>query len=597
MNISDLQGQGKMTISCKCDFDSSLELTLSEILNIIKSKRKEDQNIMNKEGFGNIEDTIEGCECKKNKESPLKHLFSDYFCIDCMKWICQECRFKKTNYHYLHRILKSRNLIQYIKDIIKSTVLKNKKIDTFEKKWDEYSNVLQTVFDQKFNTAVEKLDKLIESAQKLKEFYIEEYEKQIKNFIKTFKIIKLLYLSYYIDKEAELNKKNMFPDIFKLKYISKISNEFKSFSMNHSQELEKKVDKIKEEIDDLKKSNTKIIEAKFQFEKIDKSYQIDEILVGHKAYISSLIFMDDKIISGARDYNMRIWEKNEDGLYTIKQEVKTKAIISLLGLKNGKILLSSSGTNQIMIYEKNEKGEYICTQSISNSNNAVTSMAELEDKKVISCSQDGIITIWEENEKLKQYMAIQTIKTQNPILLLIALDDFKIAYTNIDNGIISILKAETQIILDKLVSKEFSIKGDLKKVKGKVSCMCRLNNGYFASGGADISKTIIDHNIYIWEPEGDSFILCQTVKNAHNTDVSSLLLLRNGNIASASKDRTVKIWSIVNPSEGVIQVISKQKLDHYGHGLFKIIQLNDDRLAVSASDNNIVFYKNFESIF
>ena len=382
-----------------------------------------------------------------------------------------------------------------------------------------------------------------------------------------------------------------------MKYLSNITNEFKSFSINHSQEFEKKIDDIKNKIDELKVQNTKIVEANFKYEKIDKGYEIDDIIVGHKSFISSLMVMNDKIISGARDYSMRIWEKGEDGKYLVKQEVKTRQIVSMLGLKNGKILLSESGSNQIKIYDLDNKNEYHNTQSISNHDKLITSIVELEDEKFVSCSLDGKINIWEENKKMNEYIVKQTIQTERPILLLITLDEFKIAYTNMDNGIISIIKAESELVNDKITYKEFSNSGcDLKKVKGKVSCMCKLNDGCFASGGGSVSKTVVDNNIYIWKPEGDSFILGLTMYNAHNTDISSITLLRDGKMATASRDRSIRIWSIISPLNGKIQVIQLHKLDHYGHGLFKLVQLTDDRLAVSASDNNIVIYKTLEGI-
>ena len=596
MNISLLQGQGKITIQCECDNDT-LELSLTQIFNILKSKRKQDLNKKNKDGFENIENTIEGCECTMKKEGHTKQLFSDYFCLDCLEWVCKKCRISKANYHYLHRVLKSRQMIQYIRDNIFYIPLKNKNIEMFEKKWEEQSNNFQTAFDKKFNTTIEKIEQLIESAQKLKQYYVEEYEKQIKNYIKTFKIIKYFYINYYTDKEEELNKNVEYNDIFKLKYLSNITNEFKSFSINHSQEFEKKIDDIKNKIDELKVQNTKIVEANFKYEKIDKGYEIDDIIVGHKSFISSLMVMNDKIISGARDYSMRIWEKGEDGKYLVKQEVKTRQIVSMLGLKNGKILLSESGSNQIKIYDLDNKNEYHNTQSISNHDKLITSIAELEDEKFVSCSLDGKINIWEENKKMNEYIVKQTIQTERPILLLITLDEFKIAYTNMDNGIISIIKAESELVNDKITYKEFSNSGcDLKKVKGKVSCMCKLNDGCFASGGGSVSKTVVDNNIYIWKPEGDSFILGHTMCNAHNTDISSITLLRDGKMATASRDRSIRIWSIISPLNGKIQVIQLHKLDHYGHGLFKLVQLTDDRLAVSASDNNIVIYKTLEGI-
>ena len=76
-------------------------------------------------------------------------------------------------------------------------------------------------------------------------------------------------------------------------------------------------------------------------------------------------------------------------------------------------------------------------------------------------------------------------------------------------------------------------------------------------------------------------------------------MLRNGNLASSSKDRTVKIWGytkIENDNNYIIKYILKEDLNHYGHGLYKLIQINDDRLVVTATDNNLIFWRNVEGI-
>ena len=589
-HISELQGQDKLIISCECE-NSFLDLSLNQILNILKNKEKREQKV------SKTKNITSGCECLKIRRDSNAQLFSDFFCLDCLDWVCKDCKYEENNYHFYHRVFKSRQLIQYTKDIINNIYLKNKNIASFEQKWEKESNNFKNEFDTKFNKSIEKLDQLIESAQELKQNYIEEYERQIKNYIKTFKIIKFFYKFYFEDRQAELNKTNPENnDIFKLKYLANITSEFVDFGFRHSEELENKVLEIKEKIDDLKKSNIKIIDTKFKFEKIDKKYNKDnESLVGHKQFITSLISMNNKIISGSLDYSMKIWECNEEGKYKMKQEIKTKQIISLLGLKNGKILASSKSENDIMIYSLNSNEEYQKSQSLTNHSNIVTTMAELEDGKFISCSIDGMINVWEENKKYKQYEVKQTITTKKQIALLTALDDFKIAYTTSVNGIISIMEAKTEYLENRLISKDFNQVGDLEKQKGKVSCMCKLNNGYFASGGGNINNNI-DHNIYIWKPEGNSFALGQIINDAHKADINSIILLRDGKIASSSKDRIIKIWAVSKINNGSINYILNQEYN-YNHGLYKLIQLLDDRLVASTSDHNLIFLKNNNGIF
>lgn len=587
-HITDLQGQKILKVSCKCE-NSFCELELSNILNILSGKRQLDLNKVIESGFENIEATNEGCECSK-KVDDTKQLFSDYFCLDCMKWVCSKCRFDLKNSHYKHRVIKSRHLIKYMRENIKSIFLQNINFEQFEKKWEEMSNQFQKIIDESFNETLQKLDDLIQSAENLKNIYLKEYEEQIANHVKTFKIIKLFYMNYYTDKNAELKKINVENnDIFKLKYLSNISYEFTNFSLSYPDTLDKEILKINEEINKLKLTEMELIKGKFSFQKISREYNLDEVQPAHGKFITSLISLDNKIISGSTDYFIKIWD-NESGNYKLKQAIKTKQIVSLLALKNGKILASAVNSNDILVYELNNYEEYFYSQSLSHHDKCVTTIVELEDGKIISGSLDGKMVIWEENQKLKQYMIRQEIVKGKPILLIIKIHGFNIAYTGGES--IGIMGTNTELNDGRLILKEYSDICELEKHKGKVNCMCNLNNGYFASGGADLNKRI-DHNIYIWKEFGGKYISSQKILNAHDADINALILLRDGRIASASKDRSIKIWNIKKPiiDTQIIYTLDVE-LNHYQHGLYKLIQLIDDRFAVTSTDNNIVIFKN-----
>ena len=74
-------------------------------------------------------------------------------------------------------------------------------------------------------------------------------------------------------------------------------------------------------------------------------------------------------------------------------------------------------------------------------------------------------------------------------------------------------------------------------------------------------------------------------------------MLRDGRIASCSKDRTVKIWrNNKSVNDKKYEFVLNLNLNHYGHGLYKLVQLIDDRIVVTATDNNLVFWKNVDGI-
>lgn len=596
--INQLQGKNDIKIFCKCE-KGFLEPKLSEILKLVKNKRITELKKGNEKRNENIDSTKEGCECSPDYDEKSKK-FSDYFCIDCLKFVCSKCKLEKKNNHYFHRVVKSRIFIKYIKENINSLMLKyypnGKK---FEEKLNILSNKFMKIVNEKYNNTISKLEDLVKLAKELKEHYIIEYKRQLENNIRTFKIIKFYYSNYFSDKDVELKKVNAESnDIFKLKYLNNISYEFTNLELNHSNKFDEELDNINNKIDSIIKSKMDFLEGKYEFEKIQKAYTLDEMISAHNKFITSLILVNNKIITSSTDYFMKVFE-NESGEYVIKQALKTKQIRSLLGLKNGKIFASVINSNDILIYEmKKDKEEYYNSQSLTKHDKPITTIIELDDGKVVSCSVDGRIIIWQENEKSKLFNPIQEIETNKQIILSISLSEYKLAYTGVDDGVINIIGAKANLNEDtKIIPTEFNEICKLEKQKGKVSCMCKLNNGYFASGGADFNKNY-DRNIYIWKPNGDNFTLSQTIYNAHQADINSLILLRNGKIASSSKDHTIKIWGIAKiDKEFKIKYVINQELNHYAHGLYKLIQLPDDRLVVTATDNNLVFWRNSEGIF
>ena len=590
--IIELQGQNQLEVSCRCE-KSTLKLTMTELLDILIQKRTLDLTKVIESGFENIEKTVEGCECSKEKKTD-KALFSDYFCLDCLKWICSRCRFQKINDHYKHRVLKSRYLIQYLKKNIENVYLKSKNSEIFEKNMEQKANQFQEIISNQFSTTIGKLNELIKSAIQLKEDYIKKYKGQMADIIRTFKIIKICYLYYYTDKASELKKKNAENnDIFKLKYLANLSYDFRDFTLEHY-DIDTEIEKIKKEIGILCKKNN-LIKSNFNFEKIENIYILDEIYDAHNKFITGLIKINNKIITSSLDYDLKIWE-NETGTYKLKKVLR-KGIVFLLGLKNGKIFASGLNSKDIFIYEVNSEGDYYISQSLSNHDDAISSIIELEDGKVVSGSKDQKIIIWEENQKSKQYIEFQQIGKEKPIKSLMALPNFQFAYIyQEDNAQIRIMGANYELN-EKLglTSKKYTDLYQLKVHKGRVNCLCLLNNGYIVSGGGD-EKNVIDHDLYLWKFFEQKYTISQCVLNAHESDINCVIQLRDGNIASSSKDRSIKIWKLINNMENTISLILKENLNHYKHGLYKLIQIDDDRIVVVSSDNKLVFWKNTSSI-
>ena len=313
----------------------------------------------------------------------------------------------------------------------------------------------------------------------------------------------------------------------------------------------------------------------------------------HKKFINGLTTVNNTIITSSTDFQMKVWDPN----YT-KNEKQSyqKKIISLMSLKDGNILASSD--NNILIYEfKEDKKKYEIKESLTNHNRYVYAIGQLDDGTLVSGAADKKIIFYEKKKNSNYYSVKQILETQMEITDLICIDNFRVAYIGNVEGIIKILGTESDIVDEKIVSKEYNEICELPRHKGKVNCMCRINHDYFVSGGGDTKKRL-DHSIYIWKPFENKYKISQILKNAHLSEVNSIILLRDGRFASSSKDHTIKIWSIDRTNtDNHINYVLSQCLNQYNHGLYKMVQLDDDRIVSSTSNNELIIWINTEDIF
>ena len=600
-HIQELQGQNELKIKCKCE-NGYLNQNLAQIFDIFKEKSEINRKELEENNSENSQKIIEGCECTAEENVKIGKKFSEFFCLDCMKFICKNCKNDIKNPHLKHRILNSNNLIKIMKDNIRNIDLKYKTLDDFQERYEHLSESFENIIGSNFNNTILKLDNLIECAKNLKNYYIKKYKEDLGLYLKTFKYLKIFYLNYYKDKNNELriseNKNN---NIYKLKYLNNISYEFIDMKINHSPLFDKELSRLIKYMEKLQnpQSENKFIVGQFIFEKIKKGFKMVEQLQAHTKFINALIVTNNNnnIITASNDYFMKVWNPNNPKI-PIQQE--KEKIMSLYSLKNGKILASKD--NNILIFELKKNNLYELSQSLTNHDKNIFALSELDDGTIVSGSLDKKIIFWEEDPENKLYKVKQIITTEKEVQIILALNDFKIAYAGNDDRIINILGTETELPneekVKKIKSKEYFEICKLEKIKGKVNCMCKLNQGYFVSGGGDIfSEKRMDHNIYIWKPNGNQYNISQIIHNAHEGDVNSIILLRDGRFASSSKDRTIKIWEIFHKKvDNKIKFVLNQNLQEFKHGLYKMVQLDDDRIVATSSDNYLVFWANTDGI-
>ena len=97
-----------------------------------------------------------------------------------------------------------------------------------------------------------------------------------------------------------------------------------------------------------------------------------------------------------------------------------------------------------------------------------------------------------------------------------------------------------------------------------------------------------DNHIYIYKPKDEFFEHSQTLRG-HQSFINVVLQLKDGRFASASRDRTIRIWKYI-PEDNIFK--EDEVLSDYGHGMYALIQLDDGRLCSATSDNALVIWRN-----
>ena len=78
----------------------------------------------------------------------------------------------------------------------------------------------------------------------------------------------------------------------------------------------------------------------------------------------------------------------------------------------------------------------------------------------------------------------------------------------------------------------------------------------------------------------------------HEGAISAIIQLYDMRIASASRDRTVRLWEWKNDSFIISEIIRD-----YEHGIFNLIQLKDGRIAGTSSDKKIILWRNRNDMY
>jgi F-box/WD-40 domain protein 7 len=193
---------------------------------------------------------------------------------------------------------------------------------------------------------------------------------------------------------------------------------------------------------------------------------------------------------------------------------------ALVVLKNNS-LVSGSDDTTIKIWNQNKDYSFECVNSFVIQGCKINSLAVFESDLLISGGSDGSVYIWNQTtlNELQQIKLFSSI-----IYSIIVLDNGNLAVGH-DSPIISILKKISKTMFDK----------SSDKLKGHTACvwsLAVLPNKMFASASWDKS-------IRIWS---QITLKCIRIINDHTDLVMGLAEIKRGYFVSISKDKTAIVW-------------------------------------------------------
>ena len=288
-------------------------------------------------------------------------------------------------------------------------------------------------------------------------------------------------------------------------------------------------------------------------------------LSNHKHNVLCLALMKDgRLVSGSVDFSIIIYNKESYKPDLIIKEHKN-SVYCIIQLSSG-ILASCSRDKTIILY--NIKGvNYEIVQTLNYHIYSIRKIIELKNKTLVSCSSDTSIIFYKKDNL--EYKKDYSISADGAISSVVQTTDNEICYS-LSNKICfyNLLENKNKNVISNMnitdpsygnrvwltmISKELLlVPGENKMSIVNVnkhslvrvievpdsSCICGiclLKRNILLTG--DSQKVLRQ-----WKIEEDNLTLISKRENAHDDLINVLLNLGDGHIASASNDKTIKIW-------------------------------------------------------
>ena len=276
---------------------------------------------------------------------------------------------------------------------------------------------------------------------------------------------------------------------------------------------------------------------------------------------------------------MEINEKNTyKNLKLSKEFVKNEdCIVYLYLLKNGN-LITCSQDKEINIYEKDSLSLLL---SWTGHLNSINSICELNDSRLASCSDDRRISIWRYDIKNK---------TSNQEIIFIAHTSFINKIINLTDDNIASCSEDHNIYIWNS-KPPYNKKCSLLGHKSEVTSIIQLKNKKIVSVSGNKDGGLM--KIWTLDENNNNIINQDSILNAFCYCTNSLVELNNNKVAVGG----YKIIRIININRNVIEA----KIECHNCLISSITILNDGSIVSASEEGNItitnpIFYDNLKTI-
>ncbi|WP_330927144.1 WD40 repeat domain-containing protein [Candidatus Sororendozoicomonas aggregata] len=268
-------------------------------------------------------------------------------------------------------------------------------------------------------------------------------------------------------------------------------------------------------------------------------------------------------------------------------------------LKDGRLVFSRFSDGGIMVWNLSKPEGRRCEAILALHTGVVNCLTVMPDGRLISGSSDFTVMVWNLSKPNMEVCEAVLEGHGGPVESVTVLKNGRLASGSYDKNInvwdLNQPKGNESMII---------MGGGLRgSHKGWVNAVKELHDGRLVSGSAD-------HTIKVWNlsvaddaryelddgnldrtPNGDIIprstpkcaIGCQETINAHKDSVTSLLVLPDGWLVSASYDKTIKVWDLSKPKgERCVAILT----GHEGP-VHTLTLLPDGRLVSGSSDHTI----------